>query len=282
MIESEIIYSGRPAAPPFQLMDAVQEKLEQLAAFRAAHGHVKVPVRNPDGSLNALGRWLNDRCHEWRRGRLRPDLAERLAEIGGEELLRRVGASGRRDAPQADGGICRRLEDLVEAGRKFGCIYADPPWRYENCATRGAAANHYPTMSEEEIAALPVARLAADDCWLHLWTTNGHLEAALSILRAWGFEFKSQFVWVKPQMGLGNYWRIAHEVMLLGRRGSPKWRASDLRSWGVFPRRAHSAKPEEVRAMIERACDGPYLELFGRRAAQGWTVWGNQIEQDLL
>lgn len=115
---------------------------------------------------------------------------------------------------------------------------------------------------------------------------SGRLRAArgawLPHLRAWGFEFKSQFVWGKPQLGLGNYWRIAHELLLLGRRGSPEWRARDLRSWGEFPRRGHSAKPEEVRTMIERACEGPYLELFGRRAAPGWTVWGNQVSRDLF
>lgn len=180
------------------------------------------------------------------------------------------------------GEIYGRLEDIAASGRLFGCIYADPPWRYANRGTRGAAERHYPTMSAEEIAALPVSRLAARDAWLHLWTTNGHLEAALACLRAWGFEFKSQFVWVKPQMGLGNYWRISHELLLLGKRGNPEWRARDLRSWAKLPRRAHSAKPEEVRAMIERACPGPYLELFGRRAVPGWTVWGNQIERDLF
>ncbi|TXF10513.1 hypothetical protein FR698_14940 [Pelomicrobium methylotrophicum] len=279
MITSETVQSDRSG---FRLRDAVEEKLEELAAFKAEHGHVTVPVRNPDKSLNPLGQWLNRCCSEWRKGKLRPAIARRLEEIGGEEILRRVGLSGKRAGPSRPGEICGSLEDLVAAGRTFRCIYADPPWRYENRATRAAAERHYPTMSDEEIARLPVARLAAQDAWLHLWTTNGHLEVALSIMRAWGFEFKSQFVWVKPQIGLGNYWRIAHEILLLGRRGTPQWRARDLRSWGEFPRRKHSAKPEEVRAMIERACDGPYLELFGRRVAPGWTVWGNQIETDLF
>jgi N6-adenosine-specific RNA methylase IME4 len=175
------------------------------------------------------------------------------------------------------------LAPLVAAGRRFGCIYADPPWRYGNQATRAATDNHYPTMTVEEIAALPVGDLAAPQSHLWLWTTTAFLEDALGLIRTWGFEFKSDYVWVKPQYGLGNYLRKAHEYLLLGVRGGLVGRAKDVRSWGEFERGGHSAKPERIRTgVVEAISPGPYLELFGRKTVPGWTVGGNQIEPEPL
>jgi N6-adenosine-specific RNA methylase IME4 len=174
------------------------------------------------------------------------------------------------------------LQKLVDDGRKFGVIYADPPWVYSNQGTRAATGNHYTGMTVDELCELPIRNLAADDSFLHLWTTNAFLFDCQRIMSAWGFEYKSLFVWVKPQMGIGNYWRVSHEILLLGKRGNAKWINRALKSWGQFERTKHSAKPEQIRTMIESACDGPYLELFGRRPANGWVVWGNQIEQSLF
>jgi N6-adenosine-specific RNA methylase IME4 len=173
------------------------------------------------------------------------------------------------------------LEDLVRYGRTFGTIYADPPWEYGNRATRGAAAHHYRTMTVEQIAALPVPKLAAPDAHLHLWTTNAFLFAAEQVMRAWGFEYKSCFVWTKPTVGLGNYWRVAHEFLLLGVRGKCPFRDKGQRSWQCIERGEHSAKPERVRQLIELVSPGPYLELFGRRQAQGWAVWGAQVGSEV-
>jgi N6-adenosine-specific RNA methylase IME4 len=171
------------------------------------------------------------------------------------------------------------LADLVAVGAKFGCIYADPPWLYGNQATRGATDNHYPTMTLDAIAAEPVAELAAEDCHLHLWTTNGFLPDAFRVIEAWGFAHKSCLVWVKPQMGLGNYWRVSHEFLLLGVRGKCPFLDRALRSWIEARRTQHSEKPDVVRAMIEKASPGPYLELYGRKAVDGWTVYGNEVRQ---
>lgn len=168
------------------------------------------------------------------------------------------------------------LDALIETGHQFGCVYADPPWQYGNQATRASTDNHYQTMTLDGICNLPVEKLAAENAHLHLWTTNGFLFEAKQVIEAWGFEYKSCFVWTKPQYGIGNYWRVAHEFMLLGVRGSLPFADKGLRSWETFDRTAHSAKPPEVRGLIERASPGPYLELFGRRRVKGWTVWGNQ------
>jgi N6-adenosine-specific RNA methylase IME4 len=174
------------------------------------------------------------------------------------------------------------LNLLIEAGTTFRTIYADPPWLYGNQGTRAATSNHYDGMTVEDICALPIEQLAHEDAHLHLWTTNAFLEDAFKVMRAWGFEYKSCFVWVKPQMGIGNYWRVSHEFLLFGIRGKAPFMDHGLRSWGEFKRSKHSAKPEEIRSYIERASLGPYLELFGRKVSEGWTVWGNQIERTMF
>jgi N6-adenosine-specific RNA methylase IME4 len=190
---------------------------------------------------------------------------------------------GRNGAPaQEESCTIDDLAGAAAAGKRFGTIYVDPPWPYDNQATRSSTDNHYRTMSMEDIAALPVADLAAEQSHLHLWTTNGFLEEALRLIPTWGFEYKSMFVWCKPQMGIGNYWRVSHELLLLGVRGGQVFKAKGLKSWAAIKRGRHSAKPEQVRLMIERASPGPRLELFGRAAVCGWTVWGDQIPRDLF
>lgn len=98
----------------------------------------------------------------------------------------------------------RDLEDLARSGARFATIYADPPWRYDNTQSNGAAGNHYPTMTAEAIAALPIKDLAAEDAHCHLWTTTSFLREAGHILSAWGFAYKSVFVWVKDGLGQRN------------------------------------------------------------------------------
>ena len=118
---------------------------------------------------------------------------------------------------------------------------------------------------------------------LHLWTTNGFLFDAPRVFAAWGFAFRGSFVWIKPALGLGNYWRNSHELLLTAVRGeATRFNDATLRSWLECARAEHSAKPEAVRGMLERASPGPYLELFGRRPAAGWTVWGEQVERGRL
>jgi N6-adenosine-specific RNA methylase IME4 len=209
---------------------------------------------------------------------------EELTTAGALRLVKATAKEERREsiaaaAPEATGD----LQALVAGGHKFGCIYADPPWKYGNQATRASTDNHYPTMDLDAIAALPISDLAADDAHLHLWTTNGFLFESKAILDAWGFEFRSTFIWCKPQMGIGNYWRNSHEILLTAIRGDAKrFNDRSLKSWETFDRGAHSAKPEKVREYIERASPRPRLELFGRRLADGWTVWGNQVSRTMF
>lgn len=176
--------------------------------------------------------------------------------------------------------IITNLQQAIDRGQKFGTIYADPPWRYGNQGTRGATDDHYVTMSIEEICAEPVSEIVADSAHLHLWTTNAFLREAFDVIKAWGFEYKSCFVWVKPQMGMGNYWRVSHEFLLLGVRGSCPFGSRDDKSWMSIDRLEHSEKPGEIRQVVERVSPGPHLEMYGREIdlSSPWTVYGNQVE----
>jgi N6-adenosine-specific RNA methylase IME4 len=175
------------------------------------------------------------------------------------------------------------LHGLVAQGTKFGTFYADPPWLYGNQGTRAATGKHYKGLTVDQLCdpgLLPIAQLAADDAHLHLWTTNGFLFECPRIFEAWGFEFKSSLVWVKPQLGIGNYWRNSHELLLTAVRGNAKRFADhNLRSWLECGRGKHSEKPDRVRDFIQRASPSPRLELFGRRMFPGWLVWGNEVER---
>lgn len=190
-----------------------------------------------------------------------------------------------------DGCTTADLNTLVSRGLKFGTIYADPPWRYSNQATRAATNNHYKPekdsgeydMSIEQLCELPVKDFSADRAHLWLWTTNAFLFECPRLFAAWGFEFKSSYVWVKPQMGIGNYLRNSHELLLLAVRGGLTGAAKDVKSWGEFDRAAHSAKPEQIRSqVVEKLSPGPRLELFGRKVVPEWVVWGNQITRGLF
>jgi N6-adenosine-specific RNA methylase IME4 len=186
------------------------------------------------------------------------------------------------------------LEALADSGKRFSTILADPPWPFQTFSPRGKTLsnpdNHYQTSDIASIKAVPVASLAADDATLLLWGTWPQLPAALDVIRAWGFVYKTvAFVWVKQNpsgnglhTGMG-YWTLSNtEYCLLATRGAPMRLACDVHQVVMAPRGAHSAKPEEVRRRISRLLGGPYLELYGRVPVDGWTVWGNEISRDSL
>jgi len=180
------------------------------------------------------------------------------------------------------GEFVENLEILLARQAKFGCIYMDPPWPYENQGTRGSTKHHYKTMSLAELAALPIGDLALPQSHLHLWVTNAFLFETPKLFEAWGFAFKSSLIWVKPQLGMGNYYRNAHEFLLLAIRGNQRACDRSIRSWIEAKRFTHSTKPPVVRSILRRLSPGPYLELFGRDAIPGWTVWGNEEKHEYI
>lgn len=136
-------------------------------------------------------------------------------------------------------------------------------------------------MSLDAIKGLAVERLALDNAHCYLWVTNATLHAGEDVLAAWGFTYRSTITWIKPRLGLGNYIRNQTEHLLLGTRGRAPIQFRGQGSWFYAPLQAHSWKPEEQFAIIERCSPGPYLELFARRKRPGWHAWGNEVDCDV-
>lgn len=183
-----------------------------------------------------------------------------------------------------------RLAEISQGNRELGTetkypiIYADPPWRYEQPpmgGTNRSIENHYPTMTLEEICALPVSDLAAEDAMLYLWATAPKLPECMNVIRAWGFEYRTNMVWDKEKIGMGYHARNQHELLLICRRGTIPPPQAGTQPPSVYrePRGKHSAKPAFFYEMIEAAYPGlPKIELFSRTPREGWRVWGNQSE----
>jgi N6-adenosine-specific RNA methylase IME4 len=157
-------------------------------------------------------------------------------------------------------------------------IYADPPWQYGNTAGVSAAEDHYPTMSLAEICALGPRLPATKDAVLFLWATSPLLPEAFQVLSAWGFTYKGSMVWDKD-MGTGNWVLNCHELLLIAVRGDMPCPAPENRPKSVVQakRGAHSAKPAEFAALIERMYPGiEPVEMFARAPRAGWRAWGNE------
>ena len=169
---------------------------------------------------------------------------------------------------------------------KYGTIVADPPWAYQNSTIpMGGVAKHFPTMTNAEIAGLPVRELAADNAHLYLWVTNPRLFAEKhdagigprEIMDAWGFRYVTLLTWVKNRLGLGYYFRGCTEHVMFGVRGKcpipgPERIANVFRG----PGGRHSQKPEVFLDLVERVSPEPRLEMFARRNRMGWDTWGNE------
>ncbi len=173
----------------------------------------------------------------------------------------------------------------------YQIVYADPPWKESGGGARfkRGADRHYPLMSTEDIAALNVPSIVDDDAHLYLWVTNNFLMDGLYVLKRWGFRYITCITWVKDRFGLGQYFRGATEHCLFGVRGHLPYLIKDgKRAQGTTvihaPRGRHSAKPDAMRALIERVSGSPErrkIELFARERHPGWDVFGNEVESSI-
>jgi N6-adenosine-specific RNA methylase IME4 len=177
-------------------------------------------------------------------------------------------------------------KQLALPDKRYGVILADPEWHDEvwgeETVTGRHASNHYPTSDAEVIASRPVEKIAADDCVLFLCSTIQHEAIAHDVLKAWGFEYKSHYVWKKPSISLGRWSRAIHEIVLIGVKGRPPCPAPGTQWESVFeaPKGAHSEKPDKLYEMIEEYYPTmPKIELNCRgRPRDGWDAWGNEAE----
>lgn len=170
----------------------------------------------------------------------------------------------------------------------YRIIYADPPWEYSDergnlTGGYGPAERHYPTMSTDGLCEMPVVNLTADDAVLFLWSTSPTLPDALRVIEAWGFTYKSSFVWDKVGHNFGQYNSVRHELLLVATKGSclPDEQKLFDSVVSVDKTSIHSEKPPVFREMIDTLYTwGPRIELFLRgEAPDGWVGWGNEAKQ---
>jgi N6-adenosine-specific RNA methylase IME4 len=171
------------------------------------------------------------------------------------------------------------IEALPPIEGKFRVIVADPPWKYSNRAEDEThrAANPYPSMETDDIAALPIADHSLDDAILWLWTTNAFMVEAHLVAEAWGFTVKTILTWKKSKIGLGDWLRGITEHCLLAVRGKPVVNLTNQTTHLQGPLREHSRKPIEFYQMVETLCPGTKLELFSRETRPGWTCSGAEV-----
>jgi N6-adenosine-specific RNA methylase IME4 len=167
-------------------------------------------------------------------------------------------------------------------------IVADPPWHFSDALPgkgRGAI-KHYPTMSEDALKAWFPKLEVSPDAVLFMWRVAAMADEAWALCHAWGFQPKSEIVWLKRTIGgrrhfgMGRYVRMEHENCIIATRGRAFPRAHNVRSTFEAPIGRHSQKPEEFFDLVETMYKGPYVELFARRQRQGWLCLGNEMPKD--
>lgn len=195
-------------------------------------------------------------------------------------------ASGAMSIPEAKREMVKRERadspSLPTPSEKYRVIYADPPWKYGNSGLDdyGHAERHYTVLSIQELCALPVKDLAEKDAVLFMWVTSPLLAECFDVIKAWGFQYKTSFVWDKVKHNFGHYNSVRHELLLICTRGSCTPDNSKLYDsvQSIERTSTHSEKPEEFRSIIDDLyTHGRRIELFSRRQVEGWDTWGNEL-----
>lgn len=164
---------------------------------------------------------------------------------------------------------------------KYRVVYADPPWQYGNSMPTyfKEQADHYTLMSIDELCEMPIKEITQDNAVLFLWVTSPILQESFKVAEAWGFKYKTSFVWDKIKHNMGHYNSVRHEILLLCTKGActpdvPKLFDSVL----SIERTEHSKKPDEFRNIIDTIYpNGNRIELFARTQVNNWAVYGNQL-----
>lgn len=297
---------GRPATktdPEKLLVSPI--RLEEMDISNNFSSHAQKMAAVPEADFNA-------RIDQWREEATaaKTRVTVDLLKIGEAEQQRQ----SRHNLAQALSDTSAQLSEDV---RKVPCIYADPAVRRKGGVGDRAYENHYPTMTWDEIMALPVAGRLLPDAWGFIWLPRAHVLAlhpviysvdidgvshdveietplAWAIARAWGFDsFSTLAVWDKTapdhpdEHGTGLIFWDQCEVLCLFKKGHGLPKPLPDQKFGSMIRdraRGHSEKPPKVRDMIVSMTGGlPVLELFARAdpdhpLPENWLTWGNQAQ----
>jgi N6-adenosine-specific RNA methylase IME4 len=170
--------------------------------------------------------------------------------------------------------------------RRFSTLLVDPPWQFANrtgkIAPEHQRLSRYGTLKLDEIMGLPVQDIVTSTAHLYLWCPNALIPEGLAVMKAWGFNYKSNIVWHKVRKdggsdgrGVGFYFRNVTELILFGTRGkNARTLAPGRRQVNLLAtrKREHSRKPDEQYRLIEDCSPGPYLELFARGVRTSWVA----------
>lgn len=171
-----------------------------------------------------------------------------------------------------------KIDNPLEAQGLFQTIVIDPPWDWGDegdINQLGRAKPDYATMPIEELEKLPIAKISDDNCHLYVWVTNRSLPKAFRLIEAWGFRYITCITWVKPSFGMGNYFRGSTEQVLFAVKGSQPLKRKDIPTHFQAPRgKGHSAKPDHFYDIIQSCSHAPFIDVFGRKEREGWSVWG--------
>ena len=184
----------------------------------------------------------------------------------------------REEIRQQNAEKVKAISNPLEAQGLFQTIVIDPAWDYAEEGDNDAFGRGKPvycSMSIEDIAALPVDKIADKNCHLYIWVTNRSLPKSFQLMDKWGFRYVTCLTWIKPHYGVGNYFRGQTEHVLFGVKGQQPLKRHDVGTWFEAPRgERHSAKPDEFYSLVESCSYAPYIDIFVRRDRDGWSVWG--------
>lgn len=279
-----------------RLKPVIAEKAKENRSTHTENGYQL--YQNSDKAINTFEELANvagvsrDTVHKVEKieSLATPEIKRQVAS--GEISINQAYQTVRREEKRAD--VQQRIEehakdqtgviDLETVKNKYNIIYADPPWQYWESGNKNQA-NHYTTMSIEDICALPVKEIADENCLLFMWVTYPILKEAFKVIEAWGFKYSTcAFVWVKknknvdtPFVGCGAWTRANSELCLLATKGSMTRMDASVSQVIESPIEEHSKKPDCTRERIENLVGKlPRVELFCRHPADGWDVWGNE------
>lgn len=208
--------------------------------------------------------------------------AQRLADLAEDDFQAVKAGEVKRMQAFRDQRAQEIRKEVTAPTAKYRVLYADPPWSYGNTQPdyHTEQRDHYPVMALADICALPVSEWVEPNSVLFLWVTSPILEESFQVVNAWGFRYKSSFVWDKIKHNMGHYNSVRHEFLLICTRGSgmpdvPKLFDSVV----AIERGAHSEKPAVFYEMIETLYPhGKRLEMFARGQRAGWDHYGNEAD----